>query len=505
MEVQNKFSFDRITKIIFCCIVIFSLIFAVQAPFIHGFQTGLRISITMIITIIISIVIYLIKKWLPQIIVGIIMPLIPACISMILLYFENGALRFFLIFSVTIIFSALYFRRDILLYYSGVLDLLLITYFFVNPQYLLGNSGDIKEFVIRMIMINGNTATLYFLTKWGNELINFSNEKEKQSQALLERLKGNITVINESSFTLDHNVEKSSENISSVKAISDDVTKAIQEIAHGVEEEANSISNMNDRMSEVNKIVLEVQQVSNSILDSSQETNEVISCGINDLDTMNNHMKIVKGAIGSSVITVTQLEDQVKKINGFLQVIAQIAEQTNLLALNAAIESARAGEAGKGFAVVADEVRKLAEQSGTMASEIHNVIKEINCSIGNALEEVKGGNEAITKSDDILQEVNGAFHDILNSFEKLNTEICVEVEKMNHVTTNFEDIHYKMENIASITEQHSSATEEMLASIEDQNSRIYDIHNQMSVIGSISKELRKMTQNNSSHMNIAEN
>lgn len=73
---------------------------------------------------------------------------------------------------------------------------------------------------------------------------------------------------------------------------------------------------------------------------------------------------------------MTQLNQQMEKIEGILKLIQDLSEHTNLLALNASIEAARAGELGRGFSVVAEEVRKLAEQSSQATLEIHKIVGE---------------------------------------------------------------------------------------------------------------------------------
>ena len=134
------------------------------------------------------------------------------------------------------------------------------------------------------------------------------------------------------------------------------------------------------------------------------------------VDSAAKHTSDLIGSVGrieerlSSVSTVLV---QVAKVSG---VIETIAKQTNLLALNATIEAARAGAAGKGFAVVASEVKSLAEATRTATLQIGDTVRNLDAEVGRLIEEslsatrhAKHAGEGADKIRDVIGRVHQDF------------------------------------------------------------------------------------------------
>ncbi|MNI68766.1 hypothetical protein D3C73_1244770 [compost metagenome] len=66
---------------------------------------------------------------------------------------------------------------------------------------------------------------------------------------------------------------------------------------------------------------------------------------------------------------------------------------------------------------------------------------------------------------------------------------------MNSLIQQFISIRDQISDIASITQEHSATTEEMLSSIEDQNNRIISIHGEMEEVRSVTNKLGEMISN----------
>lgn len=181
-----------------------------------------------------------------------------------------------------------------------------------------------------------------------------------------------------------------------------------------------------------------------------------------------------------------------EKINTFLESISDISYQTNLLALNAAIESARAGEHGRGFAVVADEVRKLAEQSSQLAKNISLITEDIFKMSEEALQTVQQGDKATVEGKKLVEHISEYFEGIKNTTDMTNNAIEEGYSKNNRITSELEKVQRQIENVASISEENSASTEEVLATIETKNNRMMELNAAIREIQNLSGKLKEL-------------
>lgn len=159
-----------------------------------------------------------------------------------------------------------------------------------------------------------------------------------------------------------------------------------------------------------------------------------------------------------------------KKIDSILEVITAISEQTNLLALNAAIEAARAGEAGRGFAVVADEVRNLASKTGSSASEIHTMIRQLQETAESAVGAMEKGIALSSRCKhraDETGDVLSTISDKLNQVTDSSIQIATAVEQQASVTQEINRNIINIKQLADDTSQTSQSSIERTSHLVD--------------------------------------
>lgn len=263
------------------------------------------------------------------------------------------------------------------------------------------------------------------------------------------------------------------------------VVTTISEMAQGNSDQASMVQTTTDAISRVNDIVSDATEKTETAADKAQET---LNLAIDGQDAIKRQsQKIVENnkytnAVGESIQQLAAMADEIRNIVG---VINNIANQTNLLSLNASIEAARAGDAGRGFAVVAEEIRKLAEQSGSSAGKIEDLVKSINGKIQETVVQMNQAKDSVISMEASADDTKKSFDRILGSVTDL-AQIVKDVNiAFEEISEQVEEVAKQAIDISAVVEEASAGMEEISASSEEQLAA-------METISNSSEELKNM-------------
>ena len=423
---------------------------------------------------------------------GILFSFFPAVGMFVLLHLDGFNLDKHYILFVAITMVALYFESKLIVILGIYLNISYLISFLVSPENII-DEGGLSMFISVILMLDGALLFLYLLTRWGKDMINKVVQKENENAEYVMALSDAFNKIQIGTEELNINSENMTQNAQSTKQSSKEIAKAMQEIAVGVQEQTSSVSDINMQVSAISDDVIEAHNISNEINTSISTMMKEIESGEEQISIMKDQMGIIDNAIDAAIVTVKELEDSMKDIQNFLSVITTISSQTNLLALNASIESARAGEAGRGFAVVAEEIRKLAEQSALSVNDINNIVKSVGEKTQAAVKTVNQGNTAIDEGTGIINNITSQYGAIKESFINNNQSLEREIKMIDRINNAFSVVHERISNIASISEEQSASTQEILATVENQDENIEQLNDSINVINRISKDLEAAT------------
>ena len=214
--------------------------------------------------------------------------------------------------------------------------------------------------------------------------------------------------------------------------------------------------------SAIHQMSAAISEVANSVNVTSTASGELQSETENSLEIVKKtvlEIQQLSREINNSSTIVNEVEQYSDTISTVLAVIKGIAEQTNLLALNAAIEAARAGEQGRGFAVVADEVRTLAGRTQEATEEINHIIDKLQSGSRKATSAMNQSQtqaelvvEQVTLADSSLNKINQSVAQI----NEHNEQVASAAEEQNAVT---DEINNNISNITDIAKQNTTSAE----------------------------------------------
>ena len=455
-----------------------------------GLQDGIETALQCLVVF----VLIMINYFLPynKYVKGLLFALIHGLVMMALFFLDGYELNKHYIIMTSLVMAALYFKKGLLIIYTSVIDVLIVAVYLIKPGNLVGPGDMITSFVSILIIFNGASALLYFLTSWSRNLVNESRQKEAEAQEMLARLNDTFGNIEKGTDILDTTIHQFNASIRDMSDASASIAASMQEMAKSIQEEASSVSQVNNSMADTIQVVHETEKNSMEIASKSCEMIQKVESGWNKVIHLNEQINILTDAISTGADTVSELNNNMEKIGELLEDITHIAKQTNLLAVNASIESARAGEHGKGFTVVAEEVKRLAEQSSIIVKNISSITSEMSRMSNEAYVKVKQGDNAAIEGRKAADEISVYFDEIKQAFESTNAAIQVGLQMNQRMTEEMESVQQQIEGVASISEENSAATQEVLATIESENANMTELGASVQEISKLSGDLRNL-------------
>jgi len=488
MQKQDGYNVERAHKMNLALTVLIALIFSVQSFLIQGFDTGMKNALLSSIVIILAIVNY----FLPMVkyLKGLIFAMIPGAVTCAMFYFDKFAINKHYILLASVAMSALYFKRELIMIYALIINVMLVAAYILKPGNVVGSAADASSFVSILVILDGIIVLLHYLTKWGKQVVNDAYSKGMQTQELLDKLQNTFSNVDSSTGILLKNVEMVDKNIDALTEASRNIKVAMQEMATVIQEDTSYINNINEDMASSVGDVQKTRNISVEIAGKSKEMYDRVDNGFRKMQQVDSQIKIAADAIVTAAATVSDLKGRMEQINAILESIKKIAEQTNLLSLNAAVEAARAGEHGKGFAVVASEIKKLAEQSKRFAKDINLVTEDLFEKSKETYQKVSYGKDAAEEGRKLVEDVSSYFGMLKETFIAMDKEIDESMAYIDGIAGRYADVQKQVENMAGMSEETAASVQEVLATVENQYGRITEINTSIREIHEMCRKLK---------------
>ncbi len=310
----------------------------------------------------------------------------------------------------------------------------------------------------------------------------------------INRMIEEIRVLVSNVSTVSNYVAETSESLGESMNQTDEVFKriqgSVQKINDDIMAQATSTEEISASMDNFRISFRHLNTISNAVASEADDAVKKNDQWMQNIQVLGETSQKRISSTEDVETSINQLGQRAREINAIVGIISDIVEQTNLLALNASIEAARAGETGKGFAVVAEEVRSLAEQSQKEASNIQQIVNNINDETTNTAtylsylrENTRKEKEALINADLIFKEIYSSFDLITQKIQDLNAKI----DDMNRIQ---ENVSRGVSGISDSADQNALSVESISASVNDEGEIIKQISDNASELKKLSVELR---------------
>ncbi|MBR1477213.1 MAG: methyl-accepting chemotaxis protein [Lachnospiraceae bacterium] len=329
-------------------------------------------------------------------------------------------------------------------------------------------TGGLTKATTALDEVGGGNLAYQFapVEEMGNDEI---GRIRKSAKSLTDKLREVIEKTKMMSDELTQSGTELADSANQASQASSQVTEAVDEISKGAVSQAESVETSAHDATDIGEIV---EATNNVITELSGRTSEMKATCDSAMEAMRQLLSQNANTVKSMQNIHTQIvatNNAVKDIAEASQIITDISSQTNLLSLNASIEAARAGEAGRGFAVVASEIGSLADQSGSAAVKISEIVKNLVEESAKSVATIDALNESFAEQNRQLDSTNSDMETMADGVEDVarqTNEISQQAQSLNESKESLVNI---ISDLSAISEENAAATEETNASMEELN------------------------------------
>ncbi|KXF82441.1 CHASE3 domain-containing protein [Enterovibrio coralii] len=257
-------------------------------------------------------------------------------------------------------------------------------------------------------------------------------------------------------------VQRMSQSAGRVATVANSIDNVSQNLSQISNRQASSVEETSASTEEISGMVRINVQAAEESRDLSKQVGEKMS----ELDEAMNK-------ISDSNQKIAELVKIIGEIGAKTEIIDEIVFQTKLLSFNASVEAERAGEHGRGFAVVAQEVGNLAQMSGKAATDIASIVKQ---SIGEAETIAKENTQRVDNGSAIVADTRRQSNQVLEGTTKISEASNEQARGIQEISNAVESINKATQHAASIADQASSSSSELSRQAEDLNRMVRNLN-----------------------------
>lgn len=286
-------------------------------------------------------------------------------------------------------------------------------------------------------------------------------------QTLINKLQTIVSNLQNTAESIHQSGEGMASTANQSSKATEEISSAVEDISKGAVSQAEEIQSASAQIANMGNLISEIVEKVANLTNAANAMGKAGDVSMNTMVELSDSNDHTTEAINKIAEQINITNESVGRIGAAAALITNIADQTSLLSLNASIESARAGEAGRGFAVVASEIQKLAAQSEEAASEIKDIIENLQ-------DESEKTVEAMNDTKVLIHEQVGKLNATKDSFVDVSDGIAVSRQETAVIENNAgscndarRQINDVISNLSAISEENAASAEQTTASMQE--------------------------------------